>query len=134
MAKADWASILSAEQVRTFWRDGYIVLERALSVETLARLQDSLDRLLARATAETGQNEDFRPEKGQRVLRVIDNYVRYGDEWWALVRHPVVSGAVCDLLGPDAMLHNTKMMLKPAYVGSAKEWHQDLEQGFLRPA
>ena len=41
-------------------------------------------------------------------------------------RAPDDLGAIRDLIGAEVRLHHTKLMVKPPYEGSAKEWHQDL--------
>ena len=46
--------------------------------------------------------------------------------WWELAAHPTILGATRDLIGAEVRLHHTKLMVKPPYEGSAKEWHQDL--------
>jgi ectoine hydroxylase len=126
---------LTPGQVETFWRDGFILLDNVLDADLLATLRASLDRLLHRAQAEATQSPDFQLEKDAQhgSIRVIWNPVRYGEEWWRLVKHPIILGAVRNLAGAEVYLHQTSIFMKPPFEGSAKECHQDLEGGFLEP-
>ena len=131
---SDQPLVLSQTQIERFWRDGFIVSDRVIDGELLTRLRGRLDRLVSRVMAESTQNLDFRFERGTtNVIRTIDNFIRYGEEWWELIKYPAIVGAVRDLLGNEVYLHGTKLQMKPPLEGSAKEWHQDLAEGFLTP-
>ena len=123
----DTHPVLTRAETEAFNRDGYVVLEHVLDSERRAQLGASLDRLLTLAK-EQPQHPDFQQEKGTEAgsIRKINNFVRYGQEWWSLVEHPRVLAAVRDLLDDEVRLHHTKLMMKPPFEGSAKEWHQDL--------
>lgn len=122
-------AVLSRAQVEAFYRDGFLILDNVLDGDTITLLRASLGRLLVRAQAEADHNPDFQVEKGTKFhsVRKINNYIRYGEEWWELVRHPMIVQAVRDLMGDPVLLHHTKLMMKPPFEGSAKEWHQDLD-------
>jgi ectoine hydroxylase-related dioxygenase (phytanoyl-CoA dioxygenase family) len=127
---------LTTGQQEAFWRDGYVVIEDVLDAGLLDALRTSLEeRLLPRARAEAAANADFQIEPGATMdsVRVIWNPARYDDVWWRLMKHPTLVGAARDILGDRARLFGSGVFMKPPFEGSAKEWHQDLEQGFLPP-
>ena len=120
--------VLTPDQIAAFNRDGFIVLPDVLGADLLERLRANLDDLLRNGVATAAENADFSIERadGATSIRKINNFVRYGEVWWELAAHPTILGATRDLIGSEVRLHHTKLMVKPPYEGSAKEWHQDL--------
>lgn len=115
---------LTAEQIETFERDGFLVLGRVLEDEHVARLSRTLDDLLARDLSR--RTPDFVVDRNSTTaLRNINHFTKYWIGGEGLITQPVVLGAIGDLLGDDVRFHHTKVFLKPPFEGTAKEWHQD---------
>ena len=125
---------LSADQVACFWRQGYLVLEKMLNEAELKVLRDSVKVL--EAWAQFNSQPDFQREvdssSGQVILRKVQAVHHHGGApWRALMMRQDTLDTIEDLLGPQIFFHHSKVMMKQAYEGSAKPWHQDLADGFL---
>jgi phytanoyl-CoA hydroxylase len=116
---------LSTKQVDLFEQNGFLIIERVLGEEQILPLRKSLADLLNRDPAR--RTSDFVVDKeSTTALRNSNHFTRYWIAGAELVRQPTILGAVRDLIGDDVRFHHTKVFLKPAFEGTAKEWHQDL--------
>jgi len=111
---------ISAEQVCTFRRDGYLHVQRLLDGDEIELLQNIAIRdrdLVAAATARLdGQ--------GGRTTLSLSNDL--GDDMYsAIVRSRRVVDTMEILLDGEVYHYHHKMMLKEPRVGGAWEWHQD---------
>jgi len=103
---------LTAEQVRTYRQDGYVLYHRQLfSPDKLTQLQGIFEEHLA--------------EKGEKLSDELDT---------PHFRDPrlldfLLSGEVLDLIepitGPDIVLWSSHFICKDPYTGRATPWHED---------
>ena len=120
---------LTANQVETYQRDGYLILERRIPEEILLSIRSEIDRFHDMARDLTASNEcldleDSHTPDTPRIRRVklphtqskvIDN----------LMRSEIILAPVRDLIGSNIRLQTTKLNMKSAGFGAAVEWHQD---------
>ncbi len=111
---------LSAEQVKTFHRDGYLVIralldsEEALMTLTAAR-QDEAMRIHAMEVSDT---------KGRSTNLSLWNHP--GDDiYGAICRSRRVVDSMEQLLDDEVYHYHSKLSAKQPKVGGAWEWHQD---------
>lgn len=116
----------------TFERDGYAVVRGVFDRDETARLEDEFDRIVAQITG-SGENVEARwsgPEMdrlGAGTTSVVHthNVQQYSAEWLRALLHPRFLAAATALLGPDVVLHHTKLFQKPPERGAPFPMHQD---------
>lgn len=116
---------LKPEQRQSFDQDGFLVVQGALSAQTVGRLIDTADRL-----AESFLEKPLllgRPEYNHLDLR--PGLLRE-DALSALVAHAPTVSLVVQLLGPNIHLHSTALIYKrpedPHAPPFRRGWHRDI--------
>jgi len=121
------AKALSAEQVRFFEQNGFLVLPRVLDQQELAQLQRATEHLIAQATP--GANPDYLYGTGQHtgrpVLRRIEYMVDKCAECRVLLGHPLILQIVDQLIGSDFIPTWDSMVVKLPDEGISVPWHRD---------
>jgi ectoine hydroxylase-related dioxygenase (phytanoyl-CoA dioxygenase family) len=122
--------MLTREQVQSYRRDGYLLLESFLSPREVATLRQVTDDLVAASAAITEHDHvyDLEPthtEKEPRVRRIKEPH-----NVDAAFRNVAFSRKIADvlapLIGPSGVRFQTgKLNMKSAGYGAAVEWHQD---------
>ena len=110
--------MLSAEEIRRYHEDGYVIPDFRLKDETVAEIRAAHDRLLAKHP----QFVDYCPA-----------LLAYDTGFLNIARLPAVLDMVEQLIGPDFALWNSSFFAKPARNGSKTPWHQDGEYWPIRP-
>ena len=110
-------------------RDGYTLVEDALTTEQLTRLRDTVDRFVAGAHGVAASNDVYDLETSHtpdapRVRRIKLPHT-HDPFFMELARSPSVTEPVSQLIGPNLRLHTSKINLKAAGYGAPIEWHQD---------
>lgn len=120
---------LSAEEVRSFERDGFVFPEAALNEDASAELRRVVDDILAR-------NPDlcdvavmpYTPYRG-----ISTEGLHGGEQLFQFATHPTILKAVRDVLGPDVVLWGGEILHKAPGTGKPSDWHQDCIVQTLRP-
>lgn len=118
------------EDQKTFYdKNGYLLVEDAVTPDQLKRLREITYRLIDGSRGVTESNEVYDLDKGHsadtpRLTRVKlphkrDPYV------WDLIRNSKMTEVLTDLLGPHTNLLTSKLNTKAPGGGRAVEWHQD---------
>lgn len=119
---------------RQFAEDGYYIARGVFSPAEVAELEADFDRIVAQLTA-SGENINATwqgPEMerlGAKKLTVFHthNVQQYSSAWLrALVNARFLEVAQA-ILGPDVILHHTKLFQKPSETGAPFPMHQDWE-------
>ena len=110
--------MLSAAEVETYHRDGYVTPAFRLPERDLEDIRAHHDRLVARHPA----YRDYCPNLLAHDLAFLN---------WARV--PEILDMVAQLIGPDIALWNSSFFAKPAFNGRKTPWHQDGEYWPVRP-
>jgi hypothetical protein len=119
---------LNDAQLDNYRREGLVVAPQRLPADLLARMRDSLERLLNSAGG-------IPPES------LICPHIPFGDqhdaaaaaEWFEYCRHPRILDLVEQVLGPDIILWGSQVFCKPAHTGREIPWHQDGQYWPIRP-
>jgi phytanoyl-CoA hydroxylase len=121
---------LTDEQVAFYRQNGYLINKDVLTPEELL----NIDRVIRNITEEQRHLGDkatkleWEPElvQGHRVVRRIFRAVDQDEVFHRIAMSDIILDRVESLIGPDIQFISSKVNVKPAYVGSVVEWHQDL--------
>ena len=121
---------LRETQVDEYRRRGFTLVADFVSPERMRALREEADRIVsaseaARLDPTRVEMEPDRAASGRQIRRIYEpceHYAPFRDH----ARSAEVLDAVEQLIGPDLLLHYSKLNMKPAEVGSVVEWHQDL--------
>lgn len=128
---------LTQAEIDRFWRDGFLVVENAVTAAQLAALRAEIDRWveLSRAHREPfGEPTiDGRPRfdmgaehtAERPALRRINNPSDISPTYYDVMRNARMVDMVADLIGPDVKFHHCKVNLKLPGSNTAVGWHQD---------
>ncbi len=115
-----------------FAENGFFHAKGVFSANELAKLEEDFDRIVAQisvsgecidATWDGGQTTDIiRP--GDRILHT-HNVQKYSRRWMDAFLSPNFLDIVEAILGPDVILHHSKLFQKPSERGSPFPMHQD---------
>ena len=122
--------MLTAQQIETYRRDGYLVIPRLIEGEQLTELRALTDRIVAEARGVSANDDlyDLEPSHSAalpRVRRLKPAIFKRYDFFRALTRDPKITSILSGLLGPNIRLYGGKLNMKSAGYGSPVEWHQD---------
>lgn len=122
--------MLTDGQIETYRRDGYLVIPRLIRGEQLAELRPLTARIVADARGIDKSDDLYDLEPSHRaawprVRRLKPTLSKRYEFFHKLVRDPVITSIVAQLLGPAIRQHGGKLNMKSAGYGSPVEWHQD---------
>ena len=122
--------MLTDDQIDQYATDGYVLVEDALEPETLRRLQDVTDELVADAYGEAEHTSvldlDPRHTPDRPLVRRIKHPYFAHAFYRQLAADPAVMAALAPLIGAHIRLRTGgKVNLKSPGDGAAVEWHQD---------
>jgi ectoine hydroxylase-related dioxygenase (phytanoyl-CoA dioxygenase family) len=119
---------LSMDEVDRYHERGYLIPGYSLPPAQLARLRETLDRLIR-------DNPDVRPEKLVSAHIEGDNGegVRGSAEFLELARDPEIVEMVSQIIGEDVILWGCQIFCKPGGDGYETPWHQDGHYWPIRP-
>ena len=116
----------------TFNEQGYYVARGLFSQRAISNLQKEFDKIVNQMNA---SNENINARWGSELTRTIEdpksmvlhthNVQSYSQKMLNMVQNKRLLDVVESLIGPDIILHHTKLFLKPPKVGSAFPLHQD---------
>lgn len=123
------AEQLSTAQIAQYDENGYLLLERQIPEEWLAKLRAEISRFELEAAMLEQSNdrldlEDSHTPEDPRLRRLKLPHT-ISDVVAELMTSDHVLGPARDLIGPNLRLHTTKLNMKSAGYGAAVEWHQD---------
>jgi ectoine hydroxylase len=115
---------LTAEQIETFDRDGYLVLPNLLDADEVVLLRAELARVSHVV------DERIMREKDNDAPRIIYGLPDIGgptfsQAYYDLARNARVLGPITDVLQEDVSLFHIKCNFKEAIDGGYWQWHQD---------
>lgn len=119
-----------------FWRDGYLVVEHALSAAELAMLQVEFDGWVTESRQHDkpwGEIADGRPrfdlEPGhatsQPALRRVNSPTEISAAYDQVMAASRIPALVADLIGPNVKFHHAKINSKLPGAATQVKWHQD---------
>lgn len=129
-------AVLTEDQRKFFWVNGYLVVENAVSGDLLARLQADFSGWVEESRGHTeayGETLDGRPrfdlEGGHSAdkpaLRRVNAPIEVSDAYYEAMADSRMTDAVAELIGPNIKLHHTKINSKLPGAATVVKWHQD---------
>ena len=113
-----------------YMKKGYVSFPALLDGEELKTLLNEIDRIsLGNTLASHDKTRlEMEPQQGPegRLVRRIYEPCKHYAPFRELSEAPKLLDAVESLLGPNLLLHYSKINMKPPSIGSVVEWHQDL--------
>lgn len=127
---------LTQAQIDSFWENGYLVVEDAVSKEQLSSLKADFNGWVEESRAHDtayGDTLDGRPrfdlEPGHSAdkpaLRRVNAPVEVSDAYFEAMADSRMTQCVADLIGPNVKLHHTKINSKLPGGNTQVKWHQD---------
>lgn len=120
----------SEEQIAEYRREGFIVVERLFNADDVGRVDATIRQMTDAALAGGDYSKvlELEPEPvdGQRVPRRVFNPYDQHEVFRSLAHDPRLLDRIESLITPNFNLQHSKLNMKPAKVGSAVEWHQDM--------
>ena len=110
--------MLSPVEVECYERDGFVVPDFRLPIETIEWIKADHARLIAR-----------HPEFSDYCSALLVHDLCFLNH----ARNRDILDMVAQLIGPDIALWNSSLFTKPARVGTRTPWHQDGEYWPIRP-
>lgn len=121
---------LSQGQIEFYRREGYLVLERFFDCGKLDMIDHTIRQITDEAVASGDHSKvlELEPETadGQAVARRIFNPFDLHEEFQMMATDAELLNCVEAIIGSNFSLQHSKVNMKPARVGSAVEWHQDM--------
>ena len=120
--------MISQDQVRTYQRDGVIVVPDVLGADALAQLRAVIAELVAGSAQTLVHTDVYDLEPGHTAASRACAGSRHRTACPAfdeIVRGGAVLDMLKQLIGPNLRLHGSKLNMKSAHYGSPVEWHQD---------
>ncbi|UYN97634.1 MAG: phytanoyl-CoA dioxygenase family protein [Enhydrobacter sp.] len=130
-------SVLSRQQIDAFWRDGYLMVEEAVTPTQLAALKGEIERWVEASRAHSvpfgPPTIDGRPRfdmgaehtAEKPALRRINNPSDISDAYREVMLDARTVDMVADLIGPDVKFHHCKINLKLSGARTEVNYHQD---------
>src|SRR4029434_4536653 len=117
-------------QIEQYHNDGFVVLERLFDADELARVDATIRQMTDHALSGGDYSKvldvEHEPVDGQRVPRRIFSPYDQHETFRGLAHAPRLLDRIESLIGGHFNLQHSKLNMKPAKVGSAVEWHQDM--------
>src|SRR5262249_22967832 len=129
--QAEVRRMLTRDQVQSYRRDGYLVIENVLSETDLPTLRQVIDNLVEASRSVTDHNHiyDLEPSHTPEEPRV--RRIKEPHNVHPVFREIAFSERIADILTPligitsGIRFQTGKLNMKSAEYGAAVEWHQD---------
>lgn len=125
--------MVAADALRAaFERDGWVLVPRLFDAPLVASLETEFDRIVEQLRS-SGEDVNARwggprmeaPDAAGTEVLHTHNVQHYSAAWLRALLHEPFLDACEALLGPDVVLHHTKLFLKPPGRGAPFPLHQD---------
>lgn len=120
-----YADGLTAEQVETYNRDGFIMLQNVFDEAEVEALLDEVKRMSVDESI-SSMNEAIREPESDAV-RSIFRVHELSDRIAALARDPRLIHVARQVLGSEVYIHQSRANMKPGFKGKEFYWHSDFE-------
>jgi phytanoyl-CoA hydroxylase len=117
---------------KQFALDGFFVAKGVFNPSEVAELESDFDRIVAQllssgeqVNAKWSGPEMERLSNQNQVVLHTHNVQQYSAAWTRALLHPKFIQVAKDILGPDVVLHHSKLFQKPSEEGAPFPMHQD---------
>ena len=122
--------LLTQAQREFYFENGYLLVEKVLSDEWVAKLRRTTDEMVDESRQITESDAKWDLEEGHTAesprLRRLSSPNDHHPVYWEYASQSVVVDIVSDLVGPDVKFHHSKLNFKWAKGGDEVKWHQDI--------
>ena len=118
-----------------FDKNGYYLAKGIYNSSLLGRMQNDFDRVTQQLLA---SKENINARWGSQLTRDVEsddsvvlhthNIHSYSSIWLHALLNPEFLDVAEEILGPDIILHHTKLFLKPPKIGAAFPLHSGKDQ------
>jgi len=123
-------TVLTQKQRESYFADGYLLLEKIVSDDWLARLRAVTDEMVDESRGITKSDAVWDLEDGHGaddpMLRRLSSPNDKHPTYWAFASESILPDVVADLVGPNVKFHHSKLNFKWARGGEEVKWHQDI--------
>ena len=123
--------VLTQAQREAYFADGFLLLERILDDEWVARLRQATDEMVDESRTISTSDAKWDLEDGHTTdsprLRRLSSPNDHHPTYWEYASKSIVPDIVADLVGPDVKFHHSKLNFKWAHGGEEVKWHQDIQ-------
>ena len=120
---------LSKVQIENYHRDGYLMIEQALTPEQLSSLQNITHDFIDQSRDVTQNNDTFDLDERHSASNPRPNRIKtphlQHPAYWDIIRSENILSLLKPLLGDNIRLQNSKLNAKAGDGGAAVQWHQD---------
>lgn len=116
---------LTPEQLASFDRDGFVVIDSWLDGDTVAECLAATEA--AGRDPELAAGERLVLEPGSDVVRSLFEVHKASPTFEKVVADDRLAGVARQLLDDDVYIHQSRVNLKPAVTGRSFPWHSDFE-------
>ncbi len=115
----------------TFARDGYVLAKGVFSPSEVAELEAAFDRIVDQLVRSKEQlnarwgGPEMDKIGGDTVVLHTHNVQQFSAAWLRALTHPKFLAAAAQIIGPDIVLHHSKLFQKPPEKGAPFPMHQD---------
>jgi len=123
--------ILTQEQRKSYFENGYLMLERVLEDDWIERLRWATDEIIDESRTIIASDAKWDLEDGHTAeeprLRRLSSPNDHHATYWDYASMSIVPDIIVDLVGPDLKFHHSKLNFKWARGGEEVKWHQDIQ-------
>ncbi len=125
---------LTADEVRQFDEQGYVLVRDAFSPAEIATLRDDIDEWESQRAEflRTQPNATMLISTADEITFTVHLVLR-SEVVRDFARHPVLADVCHDLIGPDARLYWDQAVYKKPEPHREFPWHQDNGYAFVEP-
>jgi len=120
-----YADALGADQLASYERDGFLLLENLFSEKEVAGLLAEVERMTHDPAIV--RREEAITERGSDAVRSIFMVHALSAVMDRLTRDPRLVNVARQILGSEVYLHQTRANMKPGFKGKEFYWHSDFE-------
>lgn len=124
--------MITADQVSFYNEQGYVLVKGVFNAEEVEAMRNATEHIISRAAKSKNdknhawQGDYLPPDELKKLVLKGFHDVHYHDAAFArAVIHPNMAAILSRLIGPNVLLHHTKMLVKPPENGAAFPMHQD---------
>ena len=125
------AQVLSEEQRRSYFDNGYLLVESIVSEEWVERLLAVTREMVDRSRDLEQSDAIFDLEPGHTAdeprLRRLTSPVEKHPTYWEFASQSILTDIAADLVGPNVKFHHSKLNFKWNDGNDDVKWHQDVQ-------
>ena len=124
------ATRLGDSERRSYFTNGYLALDSAISPQWITRLRDATREIVERSGAVTRNDgayviEDGHSAESPRLHRLMSPEAHH-PVFWEFIASEEMAALAADVVGPDVKFHHAKLNFKSGRGSRGFKWHQDI--------